>query len=227
MDRYWHPGDGRMFWSGYEGAAREMRFDADAVKFGEMSRQEYGNKYGANYGSGIDGLVNGLLSVGVLLVSNELNSSKGGDSQFEQDDKDPEFYYDALDGLELNDGSKVTRDQLNLTFDKSAVGNATYRGFKNGKHHINFNIESYEVTRGNIRALGIHEIWGHGVKKYKHFGDHHKAYFDTIDSKYWEGTTEAFKKHETDWMYRFFYKEKPYERMPARFEKEYFKYQRN
>jgi hypothetical protein len=46
MDKYWHPGDGRMFWSGYESYVRGLRYDADAVRYGELTLREYGRKNG-------------------------------------------------------------------------------------------------------------------------------------------------------------------------------------
>ncbi len=46
MGRYWHAGDGRMFWSGYESYARGLRNDADMVRYGEMSVQQYGQRNG-------------------------------------------------------------------------------------------------------------------------------------------------------------------------------------
>lgn len=46
MGAYWHPGDGRLFWSGYESFARGLRHDADAVRYGAMSLEEYGSKNG-------------------------------------------------------------------------------------------------------------------------------------------------------------------------------------
>lgn len=41
MGRYWHPGDGRMFWSGYESVDREIRFQIDALRFGDISRDQF------------------------------------------------------------------------------------------------------------------------------------------------------------------------------------------
>jgi hypothetical protein len=48
MGAYWHPGDGRMFWSGYESYARGLRHDADAVRFGHMSLEDYGSRNGTS-----------------------------------------------------------------------------------------------------------------------------------------------------------------------------------
>jgi RHS repeat-associated protein len=45
MGAYWHPGDGRLFWSGYESAARDYRYDEDKVKYGEMSQRDFYEKY--------------------------------------------------------------------------------------------------------------------------------------------------------------------------------------
>jgi RHS repeat-associated protein len=45
MGAYWHPGDGRMFWSGYESGARDYRHDQDRVRYGDMSQYEFYKKY--------------------------------------------------------------------------------------------------------------------------------------------------------------------------------------
>lgn len=85
MGAYWHPGDGRMFWSGYEAAVRSLRADADAVRFGDMSLDQYANKYGRNFGSGLNALGNGLLSLGVQLIPIEyLAKSGSNDPQGEE-----------------------------------------------------------------------------------------------------------------------------------------------
>lgn len=48
MGAYWHPGDRRLFWSGYESYARGLRHDADAVRFGHMSLEDYGSRNGTS-----------------------------------------------------------------------------------------------------------------------------------------------------------------------------------
>lgn len=145
-----------------------------------------------------------------------------------QVEPDAKFYYDALDGLKLNNGQILYRKDFDLTFNPSNVGNAQYLGFKNGKHYVNFDIESYEPTAGNIRALTIHEVYGHGIKRYgltRETRDHHKAYFVTIDSQYWGGTTKAFKVHETYWMWRYYSYEVPGSiNMPEPYTSIYLKY---
>ena len=46
MDKYWHPGDGRVSWGSFEAAYRELRGAADAVRYGDMSAEQYGKAYG-------------------------------------------------------------------------------------------------------------------------------------------------------------------------------------
>jgi hypothetical protein len=116
------------------------------------------------------------------------------------------FYYDAIDGMVMNNGDILKRDDVLLSFNTHIKrewdgklirgGNATYLGLKNGKHLINFNIEDYEITIDNIRALVIHEIEGHGIHGYSDkTNDHYKAYMLSIDSKYWTSTTDNFRMH--------------------------------
>jgi hypothetical protein len=45
MGKYWHPGDGRMFWSGYEAGERQLRGDADAVRYGDMSLSQFARNH--------------------------------------------------------------------------------------------------------------------------------------------------------------------------------------
>jgi len=45
MDKYWHPGDGRIFWGGYESAAREYRHDEDRVRYRDMTQEQFDEKY--------------------------------------------------------------------------------------------------------------------------------------------------------------------------------------
>lgn len=61
-----------------------------------------------------------------------------------QQEHNEQFYYDAIDGMILNNGNSLRRHDMSLTFNKTS-GNATYLGFKNGKHRVNFDITDYEV----------------------------------------------------------------------------------
>ncbi|WP_163399224.1 RHS repeat-associated core domain-containing protein [Flavobacterium fluviatile] len=134
-------------------------------------------------------------------------------------------YYDALDGIQFNDGSIKHRSDFVLTFKPSESANATYLGFKGGKYHINFDISDFEVTKSNIRALTIHEAYGHGDMNY---GDdnknHYKAYTATIDSKYWQTTTYEFKHNTVYKMWYYFYNEVGNKRMQEKYMNEYDKY---
>ncbi|QOI98043.1 MAG: hypothetical protein HRU69_11355 [Flammeovirgaceae bacterium] len=127
----------------------------------------------------------------------------------------PDFYYNALNGLVLNNGTILSKNDLVLTFNNLPYRDARYLGFKDGKYHVNFDIKSFEETQANIRATAIHEIFGHGVKGYGNPDKtHHKAYFATIDSKYWKATTDAFKTSTVDLMWKYFYNEVGNQRMP-------------
>ena len=98
-------------------------------------------------------------------------------------------------------------------------------GFKGGKYYINFDITDYEVTKSNIRALTIHEAYGHGVMNYRdRFKNHYKAYQAVIDSKYWKTATYEFKHNQVYKMWSYYYKEVGYQRMPEKYMKEYYKY---
>ena len=88
-----------------------------------------------------------------------------------------------------------------LTFNKDPTANAEYLGFKDGKYHVNIDIGSYETTIHNVKALMVHEVYGHGIKGYSDKKlNHHKAYFAEIDSKYWHGTTRTYKTHTVNRM---------------------------
>ncbi|BFM43868.1 hypothetical protein CFS9_25090 [Flavobacterium sp. CFS9] len=111
-----------------------------------------------------------------------------------------------------------------MTF-KPSNANAEYFGYKNGKYHINFDITDFEVTKSNVRALTIHEAYGHGDINY---GDdkknHYRAYTATIDSKYWETTTYEFKHNQVQKMWSYFYNEVGNQRMREKYMIEYDKY---
>ncbi len=114
----------------------------------------------------------------------------------------PDFYYEALDGLELPNRSILFKNDFYLTFYNESdfkmiyggrFGNANYIGYINNQHHINFNITAYEVTADNIRAVAVHEVYGHGIKGYGEGSDHYLAYIASMRSIYWDYTTEDFK----------------------------------
>ncbi len=110
-----------------------------------------------------------------------------------------------LDGMIFNDGTKYSKGDAIITTNSDAVGNARYLGLKNGKHQVNFDIGEYEWTVENIRATFIHELEGHGFNGFTSALDnHHKAYFASMDSRYWSGTTDAYKKHEVYNMWRYY-----------------------
>jgi RHS repeat-associated protein len=70
MGAYWHPGDGRFFWSGYESGARDYRHDQDRVKHGDMSQYEFYKKYPGytTYGGGPQALISVLNDFGYRFV---------------------------------------------------------------------------------------------------------------------------------------------------------------
>ena len=142
-----------------------------------------------------------------------------------------DFYYDALDGLVLNNGDVISRNDLALSFmneeefkkayPNGRIGNANYLGFSNGKHQVNFNITSYEVTAGNIRALAIHEIYGHGVMQWNDdYSNHYKAYWAVIDNvTYWNQTTTSFRKNHAYGMWLMWTNTGRRSRMPEKYMK--------
>ncbi len=145
-------------------------------------------------------------------------------------DEDPgiglDFYYDAVDGMAFNDGSIMSRSDFVFTLDSDSNANARYLGFIDGKHHINFSIVDYEVTEANVRAITIHEAYGHGVMGYHDkLKNHHKAYFASIDSKYWEATTGSLKSHNVNKMYNYYYRETGSSNLPSVYLNEFWKYQ--
>jgi RHS repeat-associated protein len=130
---------------------------------------------------------------------------------------DSKFYYDAIDGMVLNNGTVLSRNDVILTFYK-ATGNATYLGFKNGKHHVNFDIEDFEITKGNVRALVIHEIFGHGIMGYSYkTNDHYKAYWASIDSRYWSSTTDQYRTHTAEGLWLTWTQAGNYQGMPTKY----------
>jgi len=165
---------------------------------------------------------NGAMSGGVIALVNHL----GENYQFQQNKK--EYYLEALDGLELEDGTVISRDDVEITFmDYQELvkeypgiqkGNAHYLGFKDSKHHVNFSISSFEETAGNIKAEGVHEIYGHGIKKWNK-EEHYKAYWAVIRSKYWNNTTTSFRESLANGLWTVWWKHKGQVRMPYRYQK--------
>lgn len=134
-------------------------------------------------------------------------------------------YYDAVDGMEFNDGTIMSRDKFDISLNDDATANARYLGYENGKYKVNFDISDYEITPDNIRATMIHEAYGHGVKGFSDgLRNHYKAYFATVDSRYWVNTTLQFKKFTVKTMWQYFYNEVGYKPMPLKYYNEYIKY---
>ena len=148
----------------------------------------------------------------------------------------PSDYYNALDGLVLPNGQTISRGDLELSFmgfeemkkiypKMTSAGNAHYLGLKDGKHHVNFNISDYEETLANIRAVAVHEIYGHGIMNYgEATKDHYKAYWASIDSKYWVGTTKAFREHTAYAMWLTWTRAGKYGGMPGKYLKVIYDY---
>ena len=136
-------------------------------------------------------------------------------------------YYAALDGLEVPNGKTISKNSMYLTsmsfeqlkkiHPKIQKGNAHYVGEKDGKYHVNFSVSNYEETNNNIRALGVHEIYGHGTKGIGYTDGHYKAYWASVDSKYWHGTTERFKEHVSWSMWRTWRGDGNSQRMPEKY----------
>ncbi len=157
---------------------------------------------------------NQLFSMNDNQVGVEKNSNVGTD-----------FYYNALDGIIFPNGTKMSRNDFLITLESDPTANARYLGFLGGKHNINFSMSDYEVTVANIKALAIHEAYGHGVMGYGNdTKDHYKAYFASIKSIYWNDTTERFKQHTVEKMWYYYHYEVGYKSMPEPYQSIYFKY---
>jgi len=59
-------------------------------------------------------------------------------------------------------------------------------------------MSDYEITADNIRAIIMHEVYGHGIMGYNMTTTHYKAYEASIESAYWQGSTLRFKQHTVD-----------------------------
>jgi len=130
-----------------------------------------------------------------------------------------------ITGTEFPDG-KILKSSEFYAYVKSMFdANARYMGNENGKYNIALDIGDYEWTVENVRSNAIHEIWGHGIKKY---GDdtktHYKCYFSEIDNKYWDKTTLRFKTSTLTKMWEYYYKEIGYKPLPKKYGIEYYKY---
>ena len=75
---------------------------------------------------------------------------------------------------------------------------------------ITASMYDYETTVENVRAVGgMHEYWGHGKKGFGNpNNNHHKAYEATINSRYWNGTSDQFKQSTKDALRRYYISEK-------------------
>ncbi len=169
---------------------------------------------------GRGGFANGAVTGAYVMMFNHLQ-------EVVQKRKVPglDFYYRAVDGMELPDGTIISKDDIVFTFVDDPTFNASYGGLKEGKHHINLNIGDYEVTSDNVRALVVHEVYGHGIMGYDTNTNHHLAYFSSVDSKYWDGTTLRFKQHVVNQMWIRYYYEVGNQRMPQPYQSNFDKYQ--
>jgi RHS repeat-associated protein len=89
--------------------------------------------------------------------------------------------------------------KMNISYNSTLIyGNAEYKSYNNGLYNVDFNAGEFEWTVENIRGTcNIHEVWGHGVKKYDMGSTHHLAYLAQI--RYgWRGTTERYRRHVTE-----------------------------
>ncbi|MCK4662313.1 MAG: hypothetical protein KAT68_05575, partial [Bacteroidales bacterium] len=100
----------------------------------------------------------------------------------------------VLSRVEFPDGSMMPDFIAKYTDMYNA--NGRYGGIENKKHLMKYDFGDYEYTVENISVTAVHEIWGHGIKKW---GDktktHRKCYFAEVNSKYWNGTTLRFKNY--------------------------------
>ena len=97
---------------------------------------------------------------------------------------------------------------------------------KFGNNIYTLNFGDYEFTVENIRANAVHEVWGHGIKKFGNVhNNHYKCYFAEMDSRYWDGTTPSFKIHSVNTNYnRYYYEETGSKVIPSKYSSEFFKY---
>ncbi len=168
------------------------------------------------------GIINGIARSALDAERKDSKNNKF-DTDLQEEGKN-ERYLSVLDGLELNNGSKLKRNNFKLTFNKSKEANAEYLGYKDGVHSVNFDVEDYEDTPDNIRALAIHEVYGHGIMKYSGEKLHHKSYMASIDSKYWGKTTLAYKKSTVQKLWQHYWKSTHRSSLPAQYQNIYDKY---
>ena len=200
--------------------------------FKKSSRYEVSNVTSLNYAAvNTTNTISNSFTAGSTASSGGFKSNYRGNgadiklNNYSQSAKNSSFFYNAVDNMVFNNGSIMKKNDFYFTFNEDINANATFEGIKNGKYHVNFDIGDYEETIPNIRALVIHEAYGHGFKNY---GDdkknHYKAYQASIDSKYWQSTTYAFKHHTVTQMWKYFYREVGYKPMPKKYMDEYEKY---
>ena len=131
----------------------------------------------------------------------------------------------AMSGLEFPDGKVLKSSEFTAYVKSMPFANAEYEGFINNKHKVALDIGECEWTVENIRGVPVHEIWGHGIKKW---GDnsktHHLCYFAEIDSKYWQGSTERYKISTLESMWEYYYREIGFKPLPTKYHNEYNKY---
>jgi RHS repeat-associated protein len=127
------------------------------------------------------------------------------------------------------DGTKLGSNKIKLIYDKNLsqrIGidaNAYADGKINGVYIMSHAIGDYEWTIENIRATIIHEIWGHEIKGWSggfvRGNTHYKCYQAEIDSKYWDSSTERYKKHTVNNYYKYFYYSgKDWNQMPLKYQ---------
>jgi hypothetical protein len=108
------------------------------------------------------------------------------------------IFKELLDGLEFDDGTKISKDDLIINFKKNgSVGR--FEGMLNDKYKLNFDLTEWKInglefTRSNIRNIGVHEIYGHGIKGYSHKQLHYYAYEAQIMHVSWRTTTTNWKR---------------------------------
>lgn len=220
---------GSSFLSGFAGSM--VGTAGDALKWGTVGTVSSAMLMGGvsselSGGEFWRGAANGGIVAGANHVAHRVGASAEEKvRQKRQQKQKPEFYYKALDGLELNDGNILSRDDFLLTFKEDPNANATYLGFKNGKHNINFSISGYEETVENIQALTIHEAYGHGVMGFSDKNsNHYKAYWAVIDSKYWGSTSLRFKENTAYGMWSTWTNSGRYGGMPSHYMKVIYDY---
>jgi RHS repeat-associated protein len=137
----------------------------------------------------------------------------------------------VISGTELPNATILKRTDFELSLYKRGP-HAEYIDFnyQTKKHIIDFNFE-YEWTVDNIRIVTIHEIYGHGIMRWRTGltlgqGNHWKCYNAEINSKYWKYATPKLKSNIAYWARYYYYYEvnKQNFELPNRFDDLYIKY---